>query len=82
MKIVKLNKTHKLFHEGYTHAVRYTNWSDGASSCEKTMTSLYGDSANYYSGRSARWKYYWGRTAYWIGVEDESMLTMLLLAMQ
>ena len=29
MKIVRLNKTHKLFHEGYTHAVRYTNWSDG-----------------------------------------------------
>lgn len=80
MKIVRLNKTHKLFHEGYTHAVRYTNWSDGASSCEKAMSSLYGDSANYGNRRSG-WKYYWGRTAYWIGVKDDSMLTMMLLAM-
>jgi hypothetical protein len=74
MKVVKLNKTHRLFHKGYTHAFRFPNWCKAASKVEDLLR----DTVHY-----SEWGYYWPATKdrYWIGIKDESILTLLLLKM-
>jgi len=81
MKVVKLNRTHNLYHRGFTYAFRFTSsWSPGVREIETVLGNLYGVSVN-----NPNWDYYWNtkkgwdNAIYWIGVKDQSMITLALL---
>jgi hypothetical protein len=83
MKLIKLNKTHSLYRDGYTHAFRFNHFSIGAGNMQRTMERHFGSQ---YS-RTAQWASKFGYRShrdgfrvYWIGVKSEAMATMALLA--
>ena len=75
MKIVKLNKTHRLYYSGYTHAFRFDSmFSKNYNEIRKSLLEMFGyDSTKWASWASPR------RYPYWIGVTDEAYLTVALL---
>jgi hypothetical protein len=83
MKLIKLNKTHSLYRDGYTHAFRFSHYSVVAGNMERTMERHFGGQYR----RDSPWKSKFGYRAardgfkvYWIGVKSEAMATMALLA--
>ena len=84
MKVVKLNSRHTLYKQyGFTHALRFEGWATEVAKFERVAYERFG---NQYANR-ALWKTHWtkpnGRTRarpYWIGVQNEAMLTQLLLS--
>ena len=75
MKIVKLNKTHRLYHEGYTHAFRFNGmFSINAMQVRKAMSELYGQDRNKWTTWACR-----KRHPYWIAVSEEKYLTFAIL---
>lgn len=84
MKVVKLNKTHGLYREGYTHAFRFPFYSTEASRVEKAVSQRFGSSWKLDAQWAARFgSRYQGspRRTYWIGFKSEAMLTMALLGL-
>ena len=77
MKVVKLNKTHHLYHYGYVVALRFNStWSKGAQECRNTLKEKYGmDFSIWHHYRASQ-----STGPYWIGLKDEKMMTFLLLA--
>lgn len=87
MKVVKLDRRHKLYHEGFTHAVKFPSWSSEACRYELTMKKLYPNEyrptgkGTYNWRGNEEWTYHWPqRTTYWIGVKHESTITQLMLS--
>lgn len=77
MRIVKLDRRHKLHWWGYTHAVRFPRKNADATNVVNALSRFYGDNSNSWSHyRSDRRD----RPSFWIGVKDEKMLTLALLA--
>ena len=84
MKIIKLDKRYSMYKEGYTHAMRWTNWEPRkVNPYEAAMRKLYGEEW-YAKGNS--WRMGFGHAVkgnkskpYFIYVRSESMLTMLML---
>lgn len=81
MKVVKLNKTHRLFKDGYTHAIRFNCYSGKCYSYERRLREMYGDQYAATSMWAARFgsKNSTGYTTFWIATRNEQDLTMLLL---
>ena len=82
MKVVKLDRRHKYFKYGYTHALRFESWCYDAGTVERYLYNTYPD------GRTSIWRPYFGSVStksrykiYWICVRNESLLTMAILAM-
>lgn len=76
MKIVKLDRRHNLFHKGYRYAFRVPRWTAETNRLEKVVKELEG----------YRWdNTFWGKTTkfgsrpFYIGVKNESTLTMAML---
>lgn len=92
MKVIKLNRTHKLYHKGFTHAFRgaYASDDDIPRIC-KYFESVYGSNrldrnGLWYAGfGNSRMKVQtqWGgeytTNPYWIAVRNEADLTAALL---
>ena len=77
LKIIKLNKTHKLFHNGCTHGIRFNYMYDPmATKLRRKIRELYGLDSDIWMSFTGKTKY-----PYWIGVKDESHLTMLALSL-
>ena len=79
MKVVKLNKSHTLFHLGYPIALRFSSpWSKGTVECRRALNGMFKDS------NSAKWITYRAGTnrPYWIGVKEEKYMTLLLLKVE
>jgi len=81
MKLVKLNKTHNLFHRGYTHGIRieYVGLSSARefSRIRDRLNEIYSGVGGYPFGT---YKNKSGLGPDWIGVKDESVLTVILLS--
>lgn len=72
MKVVKLNKSHRLYHEGCVVALRFNSpWSKGAMECRNELHKV----------EQYKWKAFRAGTnrPYWIGLKDEKMMSFLLL---
>ena len=75
MKIVKLDRRHNLYHKGYRYAFVARRFDTEANRLEKAVKQLEG------------WRWdstFWGKPKdsfrpYYIGVKNESTLTMALL---
>jgi hypothetical protein len=84
MRVVKLNSRHTLYKKyGFNHALRFDGWSSEVAKFEGAAYLKWG---NQYDSRTL-WKTHWtkpnGRTGgrpYWIGVQNQAMLTQLLLS--
>ena len=83
MRIVKLNSRHTLYKEHrFEYALRFESWTTDAQKYEFAASKAFGSQWN----MCPRWKTHWtkpnGRTRsrpYWIGVQNEAMLTQILL---
>jgi hypothetical protein len=75
MKVVKLDRRHRLFHSGYAYAFVSDRFSKESNKIERAVTALEG----------YRWdRTFWGKRKsygrpYYIGVKNESTLTMAIL---
>ena len=83
MKVVKLDRRHNLHYKGYTHALRYGRRNEDANKVVSALSRLYGEvpwnnrgSHPWTIQRSDRRS----RPTFWIGVKDEKMLTIALMA--
>ena len=84
MNVVKLNKTHRLYQEGYTHAFRFASYNTEAIKIEKTLIKQFGSNWKLDAEWTARFGYKRSdatRRIYWIGFKSEAMLTMALLGL-
>ena len=80
MKVIKLDGRHNLKRKGYDWAFRFEGWSPGVTKVENTVKKLEG----------YRWdSTYWGKPAgrngsrlYYVGVKNESTVTMALLSLE
>lgn len=80
MKVIKLDGRHNLKRKGYAWAFRFNGWNSDATKVESIVKRLEG------------WNYnntFWGKApdryssrTYWVGVKNESTLTMALLALK
>jgi hypothetical protein len=77
MKVVKLDYRHNLKRKGYNWAFRFSGWTSEASTVENAVKKLEGYSWNntFWGKRPGRH----GSRPYYIGVKNESTLTMVLL---
>ena len=74
MKVVKLNRTHKLFRFGYTYALRFPRRNMEALKVIDGLTQAFG-------ADKTVWKVYRSdkKRPFWIGFKEESMITMALM---
>ena len=95
MKLVKLNRTHRLFRYGCTYAWRFEGFRQEAMRLENFLTRKYG---HQFGKGEKKWRAGYGanerytikiegydseikqsRAIYWIGIKDPADLTFLLL---
>lgn len=83
MKVVKLNKTHSLYHEGFTHAFRFPKYEIEAGRIERIAYHYFG---SHWLARDPTWTARFGHRdsttglrVYWIAFKDEAMISMVLL---
>ena len=89
MKVVKLDRRHRLFRRGMTHAIRFENEWDKQRIVENILTDMYGWSYGNHNWDTFRGKVKINRGTtelfaprvhtYWVGVRNEADLTMVLL---
>lgn len=74
MKVVKLNRTHTIFHYGYTHAIRYNHRNRECNELIDAIRNKFGvDNAKWYVYRSRRDR------PLWIGFKDERIISFVLM---
>lgn len=79
MKIVKLDRRHKMYHEGFRHAVKFALWDPSSRKFEDKLKELY---PREWHNNSGEWMTHWPRyKVYWIGVKHESTITQVLLSL-
>lgn len=90
MKVVKLDRRHRLFRRGMTHAFKFENDWDKQRVVENVLCDMYG-----WGCGNKNWDTFRGKVkidrdvgdglfatrvhTYWIGVRNEADLTMVLL---
>lgn len=74
MKVVKLNKTHTIFHYGYTHAIRFPRRSIEAGNLISALQLKFGND-------NSKWFVYRARKdrPLWIGFKDEKIISFVLM---
>lgn len=78
MKVVKLDKRHKMYHLGFTHAVKFELWDPSSRKFENKLKELY---PREWRNTTGEWMTHWPRyKKYWIGVKNESTITQVLLS--
>jgi len=83
MKTVKLDKRHRAFHDGYTHAYRFDAYSGYAAWVEMLLRDAY-DRHSWTRKESKVWHSEFGSRQngckiFWIYFRDESVITYILL---
>jgi hypothetical protein len=80
MKVIKLDGRHNLKRKGYTWAFRFNGWTSEASTVENAVKKLEGFNWNntYWGKASCKSNGYASRP-YYVGVKNESTLTMAML---
>jgi hypothetical protein len=83
MKVVKLNRTHKMFKErGHTYGFRFDGYEKDIINIEKICQELYG---TYWYEVNGPWSSHFGHAIrggpkpYWVTVRDEHYVTLILL---
>jgi len=83
MKLVKLNKTHRLYHDGFSHAFRFDRYDNKASQIERLLYTRFGSQYK----NNPVWQFRFGHRSksggsriVWLGLKTESMATMVLLS--
>ena len=74
MKVVKLNKTHNIFHWGYTHAIRFPRRTHQSNVLVAQLQEKFGKD-------DSRWCAYRARKdrPMWIGFKDEKVISFVLM---
>lgn len=74
MKVVKLNKTHNLYHWGYSHAIRFPYRSREVNQLISQIQEKFGQDNN-------KWFVYRARKdrPLWIGFKDEKIVSFVLM---
>ena len=74
MKVVKLNRTHNLFHWGYTHAIRFPYRTREVNEFLDTLHSKFGKDDN-------KWYAYRARKdrPLWVGFKDPKIISFVLM---
>jgi hypothetical protein len=74
MKITKLNGTHRLFYQGYTHGLRYDRMSLEVRDLIHKLKDQYGDDGS-------KWRQYRSRKGrpLWIGFKDPKIISFVLM---
>ena len=82
MTLVKLNRTHRLYHLGFVYAFRFNRKSIDALKLFEILNKSY---PHVVDGKPSeyRWKSYRSKMGkpFWIGVTHEEMLTFAILSM-
>ena len=90
MRLVKLNKTHSLYHQGYTHAFRFNSYGkeaqDVSAVFQRVVGPQYGKINWCTTRQQSRWTTKFGHAPsgatrpYWIGcyAEDAMMVQIAL----
>jgi len=82
MRLVTLNKTHRLYHLGFVYAFRFNRKSVDALKLFAILNKSY---PHHIDGKPSeyRWKSYRSKMGkpFWIGVTHEEMLTFAILSM-
>jgi hypothetical protein len=85
MKVVKLNRRHRLGKQGFTHAFRFDGWEPEMMTIENSLTRKYGLSWN----NEKCWGSFYGKKSkvsgnrvFWIGVRNETLITQTLLSLK
>ena len=86
MKVIKLDRRHKLFYKGMVYAFKFENEWDERTRVEGILRNIYGweyDNHDWqtYRGKPVRDKTeHYNRTyPYWIGVRNEADITAVML---
>jgi hypothetical protein len=88
MKIFKLNNRYRLGKEGYAYAMRFPNsYNKKALAVEEKLFQMYGSKwycSSWFKRSNAKWATYTNEKTreYYIGVQEESMFTMILLGLE
>ena len=74
MKITKLNGSHRLFYQGYTHALRYDRMSYEVRELIHKLQDKYGNDGS-------KWCHYRSRKGrpLWIGFKDPKIISFILM---
>jgi len=82
MKVIKLDKRHRTFKSGFTHALRFDSWCSDANEVVRYFDRVYPGSEHWkWTGHYGSMNAYTRRSVYWICVKNEELLTMAILAM-
>jgi hypothetical protein len=77
MEIIKLDRRHKMYHEGFRHALRFPQWDPRSRKIEDKLKELY---PKEWRETTGEWMTHWPRyKKYWIGFKNESTITQILL---
>ena len=89
MKIVKLNRRHRLHNAGFSWALQWASECDHSQRIHDRLYELYGAPryVNYHYGPANHHQYWgrwraavrYGRQKYWIGFRSEADITAILL---
>ncbi len=88
MKIIKLNNRYKLGKEGFAYGLRFpSSYNKKAMAIERKLHEIYGSGwtgSKWFNSRNSEWGYFLNAKSreYYIGVREESMLTMILLGLE
>ena len=81
MKIIKLDKRHREYRHGFTHAFRFDSYCANAMDIERYLKRAYP------GGERIKWCSYFGTrnnytrySVYWVCVRNDAILTMALLS--
>lgn len=84
MRVVKLDRRHRLGKQGFTHAFRFERYGPELNIIEQHLAKKYGYSWN----NEKCWGSYWGKQSsngtriYWIGFRNENLVTQTLLSLK
>ena len=84
MKLVKLDHRHSLKRKGYAYAFRFEHWESEASKVESTVRrhEKSGYDFTFWSKKAVLNSKGYSSRPYWIGIRNESTVSMVLLSME
>jgi hypothetical protein len=86
MKLLKLDRRHRLFREGWQYGYRFAGYGNNSDDIQKIERLLRDVAGSQYS-KDPQWTIFWSKTVhrdygrlYWIGIRDRELAMMLKLA--
>jgi len=86
MKLLKLDRRHRLYRDGWRYAYRFEGYGSNSDAITKVEMLLRSVAGSQYD-RDPQWTVFWSKTVhkdygrlYWVGVRDRELAMMLKLA--